>query len=52
MRLVLMILLASVVPPLWGGAMYWLVVRCWPEREDSAGARVSAESDLLDDYQI
>lgn len=52
MRLALLIILTSLMPLVWGGAMYWLIARLWPEREVDDSVARSGTSAHLHDYQI
>jgi hypothetical protein len=52
MRILLLIVLTSLMPLVWGGAMYWLLARCWPTHEDNGGEAPSGPSTSLYDYQI
>jgi hypothetical protein len=52
MRLVLLIVATSLLPLVWGGAMYWLVARCWPEGEGNGSGPPPDQSTSLHDYQI
>jgi hypothetical protein len=52
-RLTILILVAALLPAIWGWSIYWLVAKWWPPRGSNVSdARIGAGGSFPDDYQI